>query len=658
MIHVFKIAYMRYLNMLLLFLAAVFCGCKGGYDDKKVKGEYKRTDSILKNTRNVDSLKMFVKTYHASNDKRAEVIAMRELGKRLREESKFSDAIDTHRNGLKLAESIKDTNNIIQILNQLGTSYRRIGIMDEAAAYHYRALSYCDMYGNPEDKKILKSRVTTLNGIGNAMKVMGNDEAADSIFRQALEGEKKLNSPLGMAINYANLGTLFERKKQYDSAMVYYGESMRLNSEAKSKLGVSLCYTHFGQVYEKRKMIDSAIVQYNLAYDVIRGDRDLWHILASTLALARAYIIKGSLDKAWDLLCDSEKTAEEINSIRHLAQVSKLKYQWYEKKGDNAKALEYYIRNRKYEDSLNNEENNSRIQNLRVDYERQSKQYEINLLENKLTNQKLEQTRILIAATFVVMLLLVIWIVTLIRGRRQLKKANDEIAEAYKETKKALEVKTSFMKSMKHEIRTPLNGIMGFSQLLASMYSNDEQAQQMTEVIEKQSALLAKIIDDILEIADADTLKPHIEDCKLDEMAEEAMAMARQVAAPGVAFAFKTDSEECVVSTDRRILQKILEKVLDNAAKFTTQGQVTVIASHTADGGLEISVEDTGPGIPADKAEAVFEQFVKLDEFSQGTGMGLTLCRTIIQKLNGRIYVDTSYSDGCRIKIELPRLQM
>ena len=136
------------------------------------------------------------------------------------------------------------------------------------------------------------------------------------------------------------------------------------------------------------------------------------------------------------------------------------------------------------------------------------------------------------------------------------------------------------------------------------------------------------------------------------------MAMARQVAAPGVAFAFKTDSEECVVSTDRHILQKILEKVLDNAAKFTTQGQVTVIASHTADGGLEISVEDTGPGIPADKAEAVFEQFVKLDEFSQGTGMGLTLCRTIIQKLNGRIYVDTSYSDGCRIKIELPRLQM
>ena len=642
---------MRY-PILFFLLAVVLYGCREEQNKTYTQGEYRHADSILKNMRSVDTLRMFVNTFHASRDTRGEVMAMRELGKRLREESKFSEAIETHKNGLKLAESIKDTNNIIHILNQLGTSYRRIGIMDEAASYHYKALSFCDAYGDPTSDKTLKNRVTSLNGIGNAMKVMGNDDAADSIFRQALEGERKLDSKLGMAINYANLGTLFERKKQFDSAMVYYGESMRLNTEAKSKLGVSLCHTHFGQVYEKRKMIDSAIVQYNLAYDVIKGDRDLWHILASTLALARAYIIKGSMDKAWDLLCDAEKTAEEINSLRHMAQVSKLKYQWYEKKGDNAKALEYYILNRKFEDSLNNEENTSRIQNLRVDYERQSKQNEINILENELTRQKLEQTRILIAATFVVMVLLVIWIITLMRGRRQLKKANDEIAEAYQRTKKALEVKTSFMKSMKHEIRTPLNGIMGFSQLLSSMYTADEQARQMTDVIEKQSMLLAKIIDDILEIADADTVKPKIENCAIDEIVESAMATTRQVANASVSFDYKPFSKDVVVPTDSHILQKILVKILDNAAKFTKQGSITIL-THKIEHGISIIVEDTGPGIPADKAETVFEQFTKLDEFSQGTGMGLTLCRTIIQKLNGRIYVDTSYSGGCRMVIEI-----
>lgn len=644
---------------LLILLAALLYGCHIGNDNMDFKREYQSIDSTLMRVHDVDSLRMFVKTFHDAHDKHAEVMAMRELGKQLREDIKFSEAIDTHRNALKLAESIKDTSNIINILNMLGTSYRRMGIMDVAAEYHYRALSYCDLYGNPNDRSTVTRRLTTLNGIGNAMKLMGNDVAADSIFRQALEGQRKVGSKLGMAINYANIGTLFDRKGQFDSAMVYYRESMRLNTEIKSKLGMSLCHTHFGQIYEKRNMIDSAIVQYGLACDVIRGDNDMWHILASTLALARAYIIKGSLDKAWELICDAEKTAGEINSIRFLAQVNKLKFQWYERKGDSAKALEYYIRNRNYEDSLNNEESSSRIQNLRVDYERQSKQNEINLLENELTHQRLERTRILFAAAFVAIVLLAIWIVTLRRGRRQLKKANREIAEAYNETKKALEVKTSFMKSMKHEVRTPLNGIMGFSQLLASMYPDDEEARQMTSVIEKQSTLLAKIVDDILEIADADTIKPKMEECPLDETIGEAMAMASQAASPEVTFEYKPDSKCCVVTTDRKILQKILNKVLDNAAKFTPRGKVTVAVCH-ANGGLDIAVEDTGPGIPADKAEAVFEQFTKLDEFSQGTGMGLTLCRILIQKLNGRIYVDTSYNGGCRIRINMslkPRQQ-
>lgn len=638
----------------LVFLALVAVGCKNDGLKTADNDELNRVDSVMKNLRDVDSLKTYVEDFRRSHNQYAEVIAMRELGKRYREESKFAEAIETHKSALKLAEAIRDTNSIIHILNQLGTSYRRIGVMDEAASYHYQALSYCDQYGDPASKKSIKNRVTTLNGIGNAMKVMGNDIAADSIFRQALQGESQLDSKLGMAINYANLGTLFERKKMFDSAMVYYGESMRLNSEAKSKLGISLCYTHFGQVYEKRNMLDSAIVEFNRAYEILKGDHDLWHILASQLALARAYTTKGEMQKAWQLLNDAEKIAQKIESMRHKAQVSKLKYQWFEKVGDKANALEYYIRNRTYEDSLNNEENNSRIQNLRVDYERQSKQYEINMLENELTRQKLQRSRIMIIGGSIVLVLLVIWILTLIRGRRQLKKANNEIAEAYRQTKKALDVKTAFMKSMKHEIRTPLNGIMGFSQLLSSMFGDNPDAKQMTDVIEKQSTLLAKIIDDILEIADADTLNPVTENFPLDTMIEENVAMARQVTAPGVQLDYKPEKEDCIVNTDRNLLSRVLSKVLDNAAKFTTEGNI-VVGTHYADDKFSIIVEDTGCGIPEDKAEVVFEQFTKLDEFSQGTGMGLTLARAIMEKLGGGIFVDTSYSGkGSRFVIEIP----
>ena len=149
-------------------------------------------------------------------------------------------------------------------------------------------------------------------------------------------------------------------------------------------------------------------------------------------------------------------------------------------------------------------------------------------------------------------------------------------------------------------------------------------------------------------------MKPIIEDCAIDEIVEAAIASTRQVANAAVSFDYKPFSKGVVVSSDSHILQKILVKILDNAAKFTKSGGGITVLTRQAQNGISIIVEDTGPGIPADKAETVFEQFTKLDEFSQGTGMGLTLCRTIIQKLNGRIYVDTSYSGGCRMVIEIP----
>lgn len=176
----------------------------------------------------------------------------------------------------------------------------------------------------------------------------------------------------------------------------------------------------------------------------------------------------------------------------------------------------------------------------------------------------------------------------------------------------------------------------------------------MTEVIEKQSVLLAKIIDDILEIADADTLNPVAEKFQLDAMIEENVAMARQVTAPGVQLEYKPEKVDCTVNTDRNMLSRVLSKVLDNAAKFTAEGNI-VVSTNYADDKFSIIVEDTGCGIPEDKAGVVFEQFTKLDEFSQGTGMGLTLARAFMDKLGGRIFVDTSYSGkGARFVIEIP----
>ena len=642
------------MRKLIIALAAAIA--IGSCTERKVpetqKDEQRKIDHMLKNMRDTDSIANLAEKYHEPENLFAEAAAYRELGKRLREASNFTRAIKVHKEGLKIAEKICDTTLIINILNNLGTSHRRLGIMDEAASYHYKALSYSDKYSDQDSKTTLKNRVVSLNGIGNAMMSLGNYETADSIFRQALEGEKTLNSELGMAINYSNLGSLQEKRKNFDSAMVYYQKAMGMNIKAKSRLGISLCHTHIGQLHEKRNRLDSAIVEYKKAYAIMKDSRDLWHWLASCLSLARVNIVKGELNEAWDYLTNADKTAKEIKSIRHQAQVYNLKYQWFKKKGDKGNALDAYVKCRELDDSVVNEKNQSHVQNLTMQYERQQKQLEINKIENELNKKKLESAYIAFIAVTVVTLLLAILVITQTRSRRQLKRAKDEILEAYQQTKCALEVKTSFMKSIKHEVRTPLNGIMGFSQVLSSMVEGDD-LRHMTDIIEKQSIQLAKIIDDILETADIDSQTPNITQVRIDDIMKTALAQTQMKAKPGVELSYNTTDADLVVATDSNMLERALMQVLDNAAKFTDKGHIDLSTSTDGDS-LTIEVSDTGCGVPIDKQEWVFEQFTKVDEFIPGTGMGLTLCRAIMTRLGGKVYIDKTYTKGCKIIMVIP----
>lgn len=184
---------------------------------------------------------------------------------------------------------------------------------------------------------------------------MQNYEKADSVLRQALAGEHSLGSDLGQAINYANLGSIFEAREQMDSALFYYHQSMRFNQQAHSELGIALCHGHFGRLFEKSGDLDSALIEYRHAYDISSSSNDVWHWLESCLSIARVNIAKGNLGIAANYLHKAEKAANEINSLEHIAEAYRLEYLMSLKTGNINKALDYYILSQQYSDSVNNE---------------------------------------------------------------------------------------------------------------------------------------------------------------------------------------------------------------------------------------------------------------------------------------------------------------
>ena len=211
--------------------------------------ERREADSIVRSVHSVDSLALLQKQLERSGKKLGSIVALREWGKALRNESRFEEALSVHSTGQQLAEAAGDTLELVQALNNVGTDYRRMGVLDVAQEYHYRAWKLSEECADTSFTA-RKNRVVSLNGLGNAYLTLGNYERADSALRMALAGERSLHSTVGQAINYANIGSIFEHYGKMDSARVYYLKSMALNTEAGNTLGISLCHTYFGSLYE------------------------------------------------------------------------------------------------------------------------------------------------------------------------------------------------------------------------------------------------------------------------------------------------------------------------------------------------------------------------------------------------------------------------
>jgi signal transduction histidine kinase len=234
--------------------------------------------------------------------------------------------------------------------------------------------------------------------------------------------------------------------------------------------------------------------------------------------------------------------------------------------------------------------------------------------------------------------------------------SNKKVAEESERAKASDRMKTEFLQSMCHEIRTPLNAICGFSTLLLNEDLSREDKEEFPAIIEKNSNQLTELFEDILQVSDLSSsleLFPMERVDVLPVCVEILDACRDRSKNPAIAYVFESALDKCPVTTNVQYLQRVVEHLLSNAAKFTTTGIIRISLA-VVEGKVRIAVSDTGIGIPAEKAEYIFDRFTKLDDFMPGTGLGLYSCRLIITRLGGSIYLDTSYHDGACFCIDLP----
>ena len=254
-------------------------------------------------------------------------------------------------------------------------------------------------------------------------------------------------------------------------------------------------------------------------------------------------------------------------------------------------------------------------------------------------------------------LIAIYYIIRINHLKHHLEVSGEELLVAKEKAEESNRLKTAFLANMSHEIRTPLNAIVGFSSVLVSDDSSPAEKEQYCDIIQKNSDLLLHLINDILDISrmESGKIKFVWEECDVVELCQTALSTAEYGRKTSALFLFETPVASLVIKTDAQRLKQVLINLLSNAAKFTPSGSIKLaIAIDKQHQQLELSVSDTGCGIPSDKSDRVFERFEKLNEYSQGTGLGLAISRLIVENLGGKIWVDKDYTEGARFVFTHP----
>lgn len=580
---------------------------------------------------------------------RDSLATLRQQGKKERDASRYDEALRLHIRGLDMARAVGDSSEWIQALNNIATDYRRMGMLDVAQSYHYQALSLCDESADTT-YQMRKNRVKALNGLGNIYLSIYSYDDADSVFRQALEGEHQLGSATGQAINYANLGSIYSARGDDEKALDYYRQSMFYNKKDSNLLGMALCHLYFGNIYERRQQYDLALREYEQSDRMMTDLKDLWHALEPRLALASVYYHTHEDAKAQALLDRADATARQINSWEHIVEVHHLYFLLMQRQGRYHEALDHHLIATAYQDSILDNEKLDRIHNIGINIERTRQQEMVDMAQNELqTEKRIRQQSAWLFGLTVILLLAVISALLYVQRMRH---------HSMEMMREASRLREDFFTNITHEFRTPLTVILGLSRKIRENTEVPQSVSDKASTIERQGNRLLTLVTQLLDISKVKSVigEPNWQHGNI--CAQVAMLLETYIdyaANRGVTLKYHYDKAiEMDFVPD--YVNKVMSNLVSNALKFTPNGGTISVNLYQRGDRLHIDVSDTGHGISSDKLAHIFEPFYTTGDTGEakGTGIGLALTQEIISHLNGSITAESQVGKGTTFHIVMP----
>ncbi len=560
---------------------------------------------------------------------------------------KYAIAKDYHVKSIKIAQDEHDLETVENAYHGLGSLYERVGDYDKAIEYYFQSLKIA------ENRKSGSGVIITLQSIADTYNQIGNEKLALQTIEKAYNNAVHLKDQVLIANTAYDFGKILNDHGSLDKALEMQMASLETYQKIQDKPAIARGLVNVGEIYTKKKMFIQAKMYFKEAtkekeYLSILNDADLNHKLGNLyLELNDINKSEASFKKSLEISTANELKELELKNNYSLYQINA-------DKGNHKESLAYletYIEHNNY---MLNQEKTKRIIEMQF-------KFDVEKSDKEIQSLMLRQNRIFLLGTVLMFTFLILFLIYIIRLKGQnntkLLRKSEEIKDQNIRLEESNEVLKQFAYVAAHDLKEPLRNIGSFVSLIQKRFGHElsDEANEYMNFVTKGVKRMNNLLGDLLRYSRITEQSAEQELIELDDILEEVTCNLRERIITSNAVV-KTPPPLPPIRMSRIHLVQIFQNLMSNALKFVEKDPVIIIDGNVKDNEFIISISDNGIGINKEYEHKIFNLFHQLNKRKQyeGTGIGLTICKNIVDKYNGKIWFESEQGKGTTFFISLP----
>ncbi|MFK8005307.1 MAG: tetratricopeptide repeat protein [Saprospiraceae bacterium] len=579
-------------------------------------------------------------------------------------QGKMDLAFETFEEAISMAEKYNHQILICRTYNNIGRTHMKIGNFEDAVNFYQKGAECSERFGLDQQMS------DNLINMAAAMKEQGIWDTASKYANEALEIALRINDETLASDANLMLGILYSHAEDYDKALSHFQIALKYTYVKNDKVGISRIMNQLGNVYTKQNKPKEALLAHQEAYRVSSQINYQEQIIASLEHLAQIYFDEKKYSKAIEKSMVGIQTAEQFGALKNVTILYENLAKGYAAQNNYPQAYIYHTKLKMLSDSLITQEKNQKLNELKIQFQLENKDAENQLLKTQQAKDKLTIQKAMMASTaFIIALIALCMIAYLLYKRSEYRKAislhlknevNNRTAELEKinaDLTKSNKEMERFNHIASHDLKEPLRNIISFTRLLEMRLRNQEDhvADEYLSFVVTNAKQMHTLIEDVLEFSKFSDRKIEIETVDLGKTFQQVLTALQPLLEEKTAHIIC--KELPIIKANEAHIYILLRNIIENGLLYNHNLTPHIEVNYQQKNNQHhLSITDNGIGIDKAYHEQIFDMFKRLHsrQEAKGSGLGLSICQKIANRLGGEILVESAHNEGSTFTIVLP----